>query len=158
VSYPRPVERKGTLTPAEARRAAGHAAELLARDRRILLVYVFGSTLDTRRARVGDVDLGVLAEPPLSLDELTRRQADLRQATGSPIELISLDVAPVILVHEVVESGACLFARDPDTGPLVGLQALPRGAVAARGGAPRGAVAWSLGPRRSASASCGSRK
>ena len=60
------------------------------------------------------MDLGVLAEPPLSLDELTRRQADLRQATGSPIELISLDVAPVILVHEVVESGACLFARDPD--------------------------------------------
>jgi len=114
VSYPRPVERKATLTPAEARRAAGHAAELLARDRRILLVYVFGSTLDTRRDRVGDVDLGVLAEPPLSLDELTRRQADLRQATGSPIELISLDGAPVILVHEVVESGACLFARDPD--------------------------------------------
>ena len=108
------MERKATLTPAEARRAAGHVAELLARDRRILLVYVFGSTLDTRRDRVGDVDLGVLAEPPLSLDELTRRQADLRQATGSPIELISLDGAPVILVHEVVESGACLFARDPD--------------------------------------------
>jgi len=60
------------------------------------------------------VDLGVLAGPPLSLDDLTRRQADLRQATGSPIELISLDGAPVILVHEVVESGACLFARDPD--------------------------------------------
>jgi len=78
------VERKATLTPAEARRAAGHAAELLARDRRILLVYVFGSTLDTRRARVGDVDLGVLAEPPRSLDDLTRRQADLRQATESP--------------------------------------------------------------------------
>ena len=55
------MERKATLTPAEARRAAGNAAELLARDRRILLVYVVGSTLDTRRARVGDVDLGVLA-------------------------------------------------------------------------------------------------
>lgn len=108
------MERKGTLTPVEARRAAGRAAELLAQDRRILLVYVFGSTLDTRRARVGDVDLGVLADPPLSLDELTRRQADLRQATGAPIELVSLDVAPVVLAHEVVESGACLFARDPD--------------------------------------------
>ena len=114
MSYPRPVERKATLTPAEARRAAGHAAELLARDRRILLVYVFGSTLDTCRARVGDVDLGVLADPPLSLEELTRRQADLRQATGVPVELISLGVVPVVLAHEVVESGACLFARDPD--------------------------------------------
>ncbi len=108
------MEREATLTPAEARRAAGRAAELLAQDRRILLVYVFGSTLGTRRPRLGDVDLGVLAHPPLSLDELTRRLADLRQATGAPIELVSLDVAPVVLAHEVVESGACLFARDPD--------------------------------------------
>lgn len=107
------MERKATLTPAEASRAAGHAAELLARDRRILLVYLFGSTLDARRARVGDVDLGVLADPPLSPDELTRRQADLRRATGAPVELISLDAAPVVLAHEVVEGGACLFTRDP---------------------------------------------
>jgi len=83
-------------------------------NRRILLAYVFGSTLDTRCARVGDVDLEVLADPLLSLDELTRWQADLRQATGAPIELVSLDAAPVVLAHEIVESGACLFARDPD--------------------------------------------
>ena len=60
------------------------------------------------------MDLGVLADPPLSLEELTRWQADLRQATGVPVELISLGVVPVVLAHEVVESGACLFARDPD--------------------------------------------
>ena len=60
------------------------------------------------------MDLGVLADPPWSLDELTRRQADLRRATGAPVELISLDVVPVALAHEVVEAGACLFSRDPD--------------------------------------------
>ena len=72
------------------------------------------------------MDLGVLAGPPLSLDELTRRQADLRQATRAPIELISLDVAPVVLAHEVLESGVCLFARDTRSGRLGSDLLLPR--------------------------------
>jgi len=108
------VERRASVPGDAARRAASRAAELLAADRRVRLVYVFGSAADPARSAVGDVDLAVLADPPLSLDELGRRQADLAEATGAPIDLVSLNDAPIVLAHEVVEGGRCLFARDDD--------------------------------------------
>lgn len=102
------------LTAQEARRHGQHAARLLARDPRIGLVYLFGSAAAAGGARVRDVDLAVLADPPLSLDELTRLRADLVSATGLGIDLVSLNDAPIVLAHEVVETGLCLYARTPD--------------------------------------------
>jgi predicted nucleotidyltransferase len=101
------------LPVADARRAAQQAAGLLARDPRIQLIYAFGSAVHGS-APVRDVDLAVLAVPPLTLDELLRARADLVAATSAPIDLISLNDASIVLAHEVVEAGACLFARTPD--------------------------------------------
>jgi predicted nucleotidyltransferase len=97
-----------------ARQAAERAIRHLAQDVRVQLVYLFGSTVDPGRARVRDVDLAVLTDPPLSLDELLQLQADLGAATGAAIDLVSLNDAPVVLAHEVADSGRCLFARDAD--------------------------------------------
>lgn len=106
----RGAQRSGT----EARERATRAAELLARDPRVRLVYLFGSAAQAGRPTVRDLDLAILADPPLSLDELMRRQADLVAATGGPLDLVSLNDAPLALAHEVVEAGVCLHASDPD--------------------------------------------
>jgi len=87
---------------------------LLARDARIQLVYLFGSSLDPGREEVGDVDLAVVAVPSLGLDERLRLRADLVAETRAPIDLVPLGEASVALVFEVVDSGECLFARSPD--------------------------------------------
>lgn len=108
------VNQPASLPPAEARRAAERAAELLAEDPRVTLVYLFGSTLDPGRSAVRDVDVAVLTDPPLPLDALMRRRADLVAATGAPIDLVPLNDASVTLCHEVVEGGVCLYARTPD--------------------------------------------
>jgi predicted nucleotidyltransferase len=98
----------------EARAAADRAAEVLARDTRVQLVYLFGSAADPDRNLVRDVDLAVLTDPALSLDELLRLRADVVVGAGAPIDLVSLNDAPIVLAHEVAASGKCLYARDPD--------------------------------------------
>ena len=44
---------------------------------------------------------------------MVRLRAELRLATATPIDLVSLDDAPIVLAHEIVENGRCLFSRDP---------------------------------------------
>jgi predicted nucleotidyltransferase len=102
------------MQSAQAAEAAARAAELLARHDRVHLVYHFGSSVDPAAGPVRDVDIAILTAAPLSLSELTRLRADLVQATGAPIDLLSLNDAPVVLAKEVADSGRCLFSRTPD--------------------------------------------
>jgi predicted nucleotidyltransferase len=81
-------------------------------------VYLFGSSTrpDGRGARgaVGDVDLAVSTDPPESPKELDELRADLVEELHQPIDLVSLDHASIVLAHEVVDGGVCLYARSPD--------------------------------------------
>lgn len=98
----------------EARAAVSRAAQVLARDTRVQLVYLFGSAADPDRNFVRDVDLAVLTNPALSFDELMRLRADVVVAVGAPIDLVSLNEASVVLAHEVATSGRCLYTHDPE--------------------------------------------
>lgn len=102
------------LTGDAARQAADRAVQQLAKDARVQLVYMFGSAVDPGRTTVRDVDLAVFTDPPLSLDELMKLRADLVAATGTEIDLVSLNDASVVLAWEVADSGRCLYARDAD--------------------------------------------
>jgi predicted nucleotidyltransferase len=115
-----------THSVARARGAAEEAAALLARDPRIRLVYLFGSSLDPERAQVGDVDLAILAVPALDLVERLRLRADLVAATGIPIDLVALEEASIALAFEVVDGGACLFSRSPEDETRFALRARMR--------------------------------
>ena len=95
--------------------AAEKAAAILARDPRVRLVYLFGSAADPGSHTVRDVDLGVLFEPPPTFDELLRLRADLVAATGAPLDLVPLDRAPIVLAHEIAETGRCLHADRPES-------------------------------------------
>jgi len=97
-----------------ARESAERAAHYLAGNPCVQLVYGFGSATQRDRATVRDVDLAVLTDPPLTLEDLTKRQADVISVTRAPIDLVSLNDAPIVLAHEIVESGTCLYARTPD--------------------------------------------
>jgi predicted nucleotidyltransferase len=108
------MERRSRMSRGEALVHAERAAARLARDPRVLLVYVFGSAVAAERPRARDVDLAVLTTPALSMDELMRLRADVVEATRAPIDLISLNEAPIVLAHEVADSGRCLYARTPD--------------------------------------------
>jgi len=111
------VRSEKRLPPLEARAGAERAARLLARNPRVQLVYLFGSSARPGgggATPVRDVDLGVLSEPPLSLEELLKLRSELVEAIGQPIDLVSLEHASIVLAHEVVEGGFCLYARTPE--------------------------------------------
>jgi predicted nucleotidyltransferase len=97
----------------EARDIARRAARMLAANPRIRLVYLFGSGAHgTGAAR--DVDLAILSDPGMSPDDVIRLRAALAEALRAPIDLVVLNDAPIVLAHEVVESGVCLHADPPE--------------------------------------------
>ncbi len=98
---------------ATARERASRAAHHLAGDRRVRLIYLFGSTAAGDRAAVGDVDLGILTRPALNLRELLALRADAAASAGAGLDLVPLNGAPVVLAWEVVRHGECLYAADP---------------------------------------------
>jgi predicted nucleotidyltransferase len=109
-------ERRLSLT--EARACAERAAQLLALHPRVRLVYLFGSSTRPGAGVTGgavrDVDLAVSTDPPLSVEELVKLRSELLERARCPIDLVSLDHASIVLAHEVVEGGVCLFARSPE--------------------------------------------
>jgi len=87
----------------------------LAADPRVRLVYLFGSAARPGATEPRDLDLAISARPPLAFAELLSLQGRLQEALrGVPVDLVSLDEAPIVLAHEIVEGGRCLYARSPD--------------------------------------------
>ena len=97
----------------EARERTARAARQLAGDRRVRLVYLFGSTASRASANVGDIDLGILTRPALTLRQLLSLRAEVAVTVGSGIDLVALNDAPVVLAWEIVRNGECLYAADP---------------------------------------------
>jgi predicted nucleotidyltransferase len=108
------METRSPLAAGESRSRGERAAQTLARDPRVRLVYLFGSAARPGPAGTRDLDLAVSAEPDLSFDERMRFASRLSAEAGVAVDLVSLADAPVVLAHEVVEGGVCLFARTPD--------------------------------------------
>jgi predicted nucleotidyltransferase len=108
------MKRASRFSSEQAQITATKAAECLARDARVQLVYLFGSAADPARRDMRDIDLGVAFTTPVALDELMRLRADVVAAAGPGIELVALNRAPIVLAWEVANTGRCLFARSSD--------------------------------------------
>lgn len=102
----------GVAEPIEER--ARRAADWLAEDSRVRLVYLFGSAADDKIESPRDVDLAIAADPAIDAAELLRIRADLSGRGLGDLDLVSLDRASVTLCHEVAEHGICLFSRAPE--------------------------------------------
>lgn len=90
------------------------AVAILSREPRVRVVYLFGSAARAGSVPPRDLDLAVCARPALALPELLRLQGRLQEAIHLPVDLVSLDDAPIVLAHEIVEGGRCLYARSSD--------------------------------------------
>ena len=108
------AERCASIPAEKARDAAERAAAILGRRPDVGLVYVYGSTADVGQRMVRDVDLAVLTDRPLTVDEIVRLRADLVQTLEVDVDLVSLNEATIVLAHEVIEAGRCLYARSDD--------------------------------------------
>jgi predicted nucleotidyltransferase len=82
---------------------------------RVRVVYLFGSAARPGALAPRDLDIAIAAHPPLGLAERLQIQGRLQEALpGVPVDVVSLDDAPIVLAHEIVEGGRCLYARSPE--------------------------------------------
>jgi predicted nucleotidyltransferase len=87
---------------------------ILASETRVRVAFLFGSAAHPGAVAPRDLDLAVVARPPLALRELLQLQGRLQDVATLPVDLVSLDGAPIVLAHEIIEGGRCLYARTPD--------------------------------------------
>lgn len=87
---------------------------ILGADPRVRVVYLFGSASRPGPVAPRDLDLAICARPPLDLPALLELQGRLQEALHVAVDLVSLDGAPIVLAHEVIEGGRCLYSRSPD--------------------------------------------
>jgi len=91
------------------------AAQRLARDRRILAIWGFGSKARGKARPGSDVDVAVLLDGEISLVEELRLRAEVVETLRrDDVDLVVLNQAPPLLRYEVIAAGARLFARDEE--------------------------------------------
>lgn len=89
-------------------------AEVFKGDERILVAYLFGSKARGLQTPESDTDVAVLlSEPPEDTLEYYLGLVDrLSSVMGSPVDLVFLNDAPLLLRHQVIKYGRVLFSRD----------------------------------------------
>jgi predicted nucleotidyltransferase len=71
---------------------------------------VFGSIL--RRSTVRDVDVGIIAVKPLTLEELNEIASKLEEALGVNVDVVPLDEAPPLLRFKALTEGVRVVNRN----------------------------------------------
>ena len=90
--------------------------DVFAQARDVVAVYLFGSRARGTATPTSDVDVAVLyaEDPPATLEGLgLDTEAELERALRLPVQLVTLNRAPVDLVHRVLRDGKLIVNRDP---------------------------------------------
>lgn len=87
-------------------------ATLFAREPGIRLALIFGSLAKGRARSDSDVDVAVAADRPLDIGTKMRLIEQLAVLTGRPIDLVDLQVAEGLILHQILVEGKLLLCRD----------------------------------------------
>ena len=80
--------------------------------------YLFGSTTQGVNHRFSDVDIGIRltdsVSPLLSFDIRMKLMHDLEDYFGRNVDVVILNTASLKLIHQVLQTGKIVFAKDPE--------------------------------------------
>jgi predicted nucleotidyltransferase len=109
----RMAESLGVDPPLGSERVTG----VLKRHPSVLAALLFGSRARGSPAEGSDFDIAILAEQPLTLEELEGIAAELAAALGVPadkVDVVDLQAAPNELLYKVIRDGKLLYASDEE--------------------------------------------
>jgi uncharacterized protein len=88
--------------------------EHLRAEQAVAAALVFGSAVTERMHAKSDLDVALLLRDEYEREALLERlRSGLERVVGRDVDLIVLDDAPTILVHQILKTGAILFCRQP---------------------------------------------
>ncbi len=86
-------------------------------DRGVEVAYLFGSVVKGKARSKSDVDVAVLFYADLPREERLDKQlalvGELSSYLGREVDVVDLAAASLILQHQVLKHGKCVFERDP---------------------------------------------
>jgi predicted nucleotidyltransferase len=94
--------------------AARELEALLQRRPEVRLAYLFGSTARGEADDRSDLDVAIWDRPALDGRQWGELVESLEVATGRRVDLVSLTLAPPLLLRDVVRDGVVLVCRDED--------------------------------------------
>jgi predicted nucleotidyltransferase len=83
---------------------------LLERDKRIKLAYLFGSI--TRRNRVRDIDIAIYALPILEFEEFLKLGAKLEMELNIPLDLVQIQDLKPAFRYRILRDGKAIIMKD----------------------------------------------
>jgi predicted nucleotidyltransferase len=106
------------LDPAAAAAILRRQLSERAEEQEIVAAWLFGSVARGAARRDSDVDVGILfreapARTLAGVGRVYRLEEDLAEATGLPVQIVSLHRAPVDLIVRVLREGKLLVDREP---------------------------------------------
>jgi len=82
----------------------------------LVCAYLYGSQARNEAALHSDVDVAILLskKPPPTLDGIgLDLGAEIELAIGKPVDLVTLNRAPVDLIHRILRDGILVYEGDP---------------------------------------------
>jgi predicted nucleotidyltransferase len=87
-----------------------NAVELLRREKRVKLAYLFGSAARGEMGKLSDIDIGVYLDESLSDDQRFKLQLELMSRLAAAlktdnVDLIVMNNAPLLLNYNIIKHG-----------------------------------------------------
>ncbi|MDX8411654.1 MAG: MarR family EPS-associated transcriptional regulator [Mariprofundaceae bacterium] len=79
----------------------------------VIAVYAFGSTVSGQMHQDSDLDLAVLANPPIDSEKIWRLAQDIAAMVGREVDLIDLRRASAVMRVQIIQGGKRLYCLDP---------------------------------------------
>ncbi len=86
----------------------------LAKKYDLKLIILFGSSVDGKKHKNSDIDLGILSEKRNLSDSLLNVIADLISVFGNQVDVANLDYANPLLLHQVSKNSELIFGKEVD--------------------------------------------
>lgn len=98
----------------ELQEIKNHISDFAKQHKNIIAVYLFGSTATEKQKEESDIDLALMTAEPVSGYLRIEWETELSLKTNKDIDLVIFNQAGVLLRHQILKYGTCIYESYPN--------------------------------------------